>query len=84
MLTMGVTETRKKLTSIHSGLKETVTITNRGKPILALMNYEMYESIFETLAILSDPELAKELHKSIQQVKDGELIPLEELEKEWA
>ena len=84
MLTMNITQVRNKLTSIHNDLRETVTVTSRGKPVLALMNYEMYEALFETFAILSDPDLMKQLRKGIQQAKEGKLIPLEEVEKELA
>jgi len=36
----------------------------------------------ETLAILSDSALMKQLRKGIQQAKEGRLIPLEDVEKE--
>ena len=85
MTTMSITEARNKLTSLHSEkIRETITVTKRGKPVLALMDYEMYESLVETLAILADPELSKALRKSIKEAKEGKLIPLEEVEKQLA
>ena len=33
-----------------------VSITRRGRPVLAVMPWELCESIIETLAVLSDPE----------------------------
>ncbi len=84
-MTMSITEARNKLTSLHGkGLRETITVTNRGKPVLALMDYEMYESLFETLAILADFELSKALRKSIKEAKEGKRIPLKEVEEELA
>lgn len=38
----------------------TATITRRGKPVLAVMSWELYDSLLETLEILSDPELMAE------------------------
>ena len=85
MTTMSITEARNKLTSLHGEkTRETITVTKRGKPVLALMDYEMYESLFETLAILADPELSKALRKSIKESKEGKLIPFEEVEKQLA
>ena len=82
---MSITEARTKLTSLHGEtLRETITVTNRGKPVLAMMDYEMYESLFETLAILSDPELSKALRKSIKEVKEGKLIPFDKVKEELA
>lgn len=85
MMTMSITEVRNKLTSLHGEKTgEIITITSRGKPVLALMEFEMYESLYETLAILADPVLSKALRKSIKEAKEGKLIPFEEVEKQLA
>ncbi len=36
---------------------------------------------FETLAILVDPVLSKALRKSIEEAKEGKLLPFEEIER---
>ena len=37
------------------------------------------ESVLETLEMLSDPDLVKNLRKSIKEANDGKLIPIEEV-----
>jgi len=58
---MTITEARKKITSLEDTMDydDTISITNHGKEIFALIKWDTYESICETLEILSDEELSK-------------------------
>jgi prevent-host-death family protein len=51
---MGITETRKELNNLATsmGVDDTISVTNRGKEVLAIMPWEAYETITETLEIL--------------------------------
>ena len=80
-----VSQARAQLTQLANELvdsQETVTITNRGKPVLAMIGYELYESIMETLEIMSDPELMGQLRDSLEEARRGELIDIAEVERE--
>ena len=80
-----VSQARARLTQLANELvdsQETVTITNRGKPVLAMIGYELYESIMETLEIMSDPELMGQLRDSLEEARRGELIDIAEVERE--
>ena len=80
-----VSQARAQLTQLANELvdsQETVTITNRGKPVLAMISYELYESIMETLEIMSDPELMGQLRDSLEEARRGELIDIAEVERE--
>ena len=44
------------------------------------MSDELSESILETIAILSDPELMEQIRIGEQQAKEGKTIPIEEIE----
>jgi prevent-host-death family protein len=81
---MRITEARNKLTSLPRVLKhdDTVAVTRRGKNILALMSWELYEALVETLEIMGDPKLLAQLRKSIKEAESGKLIAFEEVEKE--
>ena len=57
-------------------------ITKRGKPVAVLMSVEDYESMLETLDILSDAKLEKRLKKAMADVKKGNVRGLDEIEKE--
>lgn len=82
-----ITEARAKLTQIANdlaGSQDTVTVTNRGKPMMTLIGYEMYESIIESLEIMSDPELMAQLRQSLREARSGDVIGLDEVERELA
>ena len=82
-----ITEARAKLTQIANDLVDsqgTVTVTNRGKPMMTLIGYEMYESIMESLEIMSDPELMARLRQSLREARHGDVIGLDEVERALA
>ena len=82
-----ITEARARLTQIANDLvdsQETVTVTNRGKPMMTLIGHEMYESIMETLEIMGDPALIAQLRQSPREARTGDLIGLDEVEREFA
>ena len=80
---MSISETRKKITALEDELsfEDTVSITNHGKEIFALIRWDTYESIAETLEILSDEELANELKTGIKQLENNELVDFEDFKK---
>lgn len=85
MKNLSITEARDELTSLPERLAEepgAVAVTRRGEPVLALMPWELYESIIETLEILGDPELVAALNRGIKQAKEGEVIPWNQAKKE--
>lgn len=43
--------------------------------MLAIMTWEDYQSILETLEILGDDEAVEQLRRSIKEVKEGQAIP---------
>ncbi len=45
---------------------------------MAIMPWELYEAIEETLEILGDEALMMQLRESIEELKAGQLIPWEE------
>ena len=70
-------DARRKLTKLPEELgaePATVAVTRRGKPVLAIMTWEDYQAILETLEILSDDETVERLRRSIKEVKEGKLI----------
>ncbi len=72
---------RRSLTKLPERLEArpaTVAVTRRGKPVLAIMTWDDYEAILETLDVLSDDEATEQLRHSIQEVKEGKAIPWEE------
>ena len=63
---------------LERGPERAVSITRRGRPVLAVMPWEFYESIVETLDVLSDPEMASVLRDSLDDLQHGRLVSNEE------
>ena len=70
-----ITEARHELTSLPEKLTQsgsTLAITRRGKPVLAVMTWQHYEAILETLEILGDANLMKNLRQGNEEAKSGQ------------
>lgn len=79
---MPIIEARNKLTTLPKTFEldpeiGAVVVTRRGKPVLALMPWELYESLLETLEIMGDENLMAALRQSIREVEEGKGIPWE-------
>lgn len=57
-------------------------ITKRGKPVALMMSVEDYESLLETIDILSDTRLMKKLKKAEEEIRKGGIKMLSDIEKE--
>jgi prevent-host-death family protein len=85
--TLTITEARSQLLELAERLNrppatETVTVTKRGKPVLALLPHEFYEGLVETLEILGDESLMQSLRQSLKEVKRGKTIPWEKVKRD--
>src|SRR5260221_11867547 len=77
--TLSMVEARDQLTHLpeqfaqdlekHSSATA-IKVTRRNKPVLAILPWELYESIVETLEILSDEEQMTELRQGLLQEKE--------------
>ena len=82
---MNITEARNKLTSLSDDLakgEETLAITRRGKPVLALMPWEFYESLVETMEVMSDPELLQSFREGVRDIQEGRTKSLSDVKSE--
>lgn len=80
---MSISETRRKITSLEDELSfdDTISVTNHGKEVFALIRWDTYESIAETLEIISDEAAFAELKNGIQQMRNNELIDFDDFKK---
>lgn len=81
---MQISEARRKLSELYKemGSDETVSITSRGKQVFALMPWELYESLNETIAIMGDPDLMEALKRGIQDLNSGRIANWEQVKQE--
>ena len=61
-----------------------VALTRHGKPVLAVMPWDLFESIMATMEIMGDVDMMDVLRESIEDVREGNLIPLEQVKAELA
>lgn len=85
--TLTITQARAKLLHMPETLardKETkaVTVTRRGKPVLAIVDWSLYESVIETLEILGDPELSAALRAGIKEAESGVTVAWSRIKRE--
>ena len=75
-----ITEARKKFMKLpdQAAKDQILAVTRRNKEVMAVMSWELYEGLLETLEVLSDPKLLKNLKKGIDDVKAGRTHSLSE------
>lgn len=85
MRQLTISEARKVFLDLPEKLRRAperaISITRRGRPVLAVMPWEFYESLVETLDILSDPEMVSALRESLEDLQYGRLVSHEEAKK---
>jgi len=63
-------------------IREHVVITRYGRPAAVVMSEAEYESLIETLEVLSDPEVMAALKESDEDVAAGRVSPWDEVKRE--
>lgn len=75
-----IAEAQTQLAELSSQLnEEPAIITRDGKPVMITFGMEQFESLMETIEIISDREFMTELKQGIKELNKGETITLEEL-----
>ena len=68
-----ITEARNKFMKLpdQAAKHQILAVTRRNKEVMAVMSWELYEGLIETLEVMADPELMKLLKKGVDDVKAG-------------
>ncbi len=45
-----------------------IKITRHGKPVLAVLSWDLYESVVETMEIMSDPEMMAAFRQGVKEM----------------
>ena len=65
---------------VISDQEDTIAITKNGVPQAVLMSMDQYESMRESMEILGDEEMMKQIRRSRNELKEGKpLMDLEDL-----
>lgn len=82
---LSISEARHEITSLPERFAENpgaIAVTRRGKPVLAIMAWDFYESIIETIEILGDPDLMSALRQGIKDIEKGRTYSMDEIGQE--
>lgn len=83
--TLPITEFRNNLPSLVENARRKLDeyiITVNGKPSAILVSLEEYESLQETLEIMSDKKLMRDIKEAEEDIKAGRVYDWEEVKKE--
>ena len=72
--TLPISEVKARLPELVTGIEEReeeIVVTRKGKPAAVLVNFAEYERLKETLDVLSDPELMRQIQKSQKFYAEG-------------
>jgi len=80
MQTIPITEARNRFMKLpdQAAKDQVIAVTRRNREVMAVMSWEMYEGLLETLEVLSDRELMNHLRKGVEDVKAGRTRSLSE------
>ncbi|MGL5941507.1 MAG: type II toxin-antitoxin system Phd/YefM family antitoxin [Waterburya sp.] len=80
---LSIAEAQQQLSDLSNQLKdEPAIITKDGKPVMIAFGLEQFESLIETIEIISDKKFMNNLKRGIKQAEAGETITLEELKED--
>ena len=82
---LGMHDASRSLARIVNDLNATpgvVSVRRYGKPVLAIMNWDDYEGLMETLEIVKDSEAMESFRRAVKQFEAGEGRDFEEFAAE--
>jgi mRNA interferase RelE/StbE len=79
-----ITEARNRFMKLPDETpgNQIIAVTRRNKEVMAVMSWELYEGLLETIEILADPELMKSIKTGIKEIKSGKTDRIETLKDE--
>ncbi len=85
--TYSISEIREAITHLPEEFEQeqepgAIKVTRRGKPVLAILPWDLYESILETLEVMSDTELMAAFRAGVKDLEEGRIILLDDALKE--
>ena len=82
---LSITKAREdfpKIVDRANRLLEKFVITVNGAPKAIVMSHDEYESLQETLDILSEPGALEEIKQAEKEIKEGKFVTLKQLKKD--
>lgn len=75
-----ITQARNSLMKLpdKTAGNEIIAVTRRNKEVMALMSWELYEGLLETIEILADPEFMGQIKKGLENIELGKTYSVKE------
>jgi len=76
---LSITEARKSFMKLPqtTDKQQIIAVTRRNQEVMAIMSWELYEGLLETLDILADSELMENLKKAFRDTSSGRTYSIE-------
>ena len=80
MQKLTITEARNRFMRLpaETAEHEIIAVTKRNREVMALMSWELYEGLLETIEILADPELMGQIKRGLEEIRSGKTCSVEE------
>lgn len=83
--TYSISEIREEITRLPEHFDrepDAVTVTRHGKPVMAILPWELYEALIETLEVMSDAELMAAFRQGVQELTEGKGRPWDNVKRD--
>lgn len=83
--TYTISEIREEITRLPEHFEnepEAIAVTRHGKPVMAILPWELYESLIETLEVMGDAELMAAFRQGVQELQEGKGRDWEDVKKD--
>lgn len=69
------------LEKVQQGKGKAVALTENGTPAAVLLSYETFVGLLETLEILADNDTVRQLARSVDDLRHGRVVEVENLDE---
>ena len=78
-----ITEARNRFTKLpdETAHNRIFAVTRRNKEVMAVMSWDLYEGLLETIEILADKDLMESFRRGLDDIKSGRTYNIEESRK---
>ena len=83
--TLSISEAREAMTRLPEYLSKdprAVEVTRHGRPVMAILPWDHYEGLMETLEVLADEELTASLRRGLRDIQEGRVYTLSKVRRE--
>ena len=83
MQKLTITEARNRFMKLPDDTagNQILAVTRRNKEVMAVMSWELYEGLLETIEILADAKLMSDIKKGIKDIESSKTYTIEESRK---